>query len=432
MRFSIKFVLLTLDLLATQVAILTPPCSGAPMRPLVERSSLRHASPANSAAVAQPAAHGVEATSAAPDFQAVGFGGDLAVVDPDHLNTPAIFIQPDAGFSNVEGITGLASHPATGKIFIAGNDGVANSYLGTVDFNTGQVTTVGKIAGRIVVDITFDGTGNLFALTSNGAGNDEHSLLSIDTGTAAASVVMVLDPHGEASCRLTSATDVCFEAGAIAFNPTDGNFYYADRDDEFHTFVDRIAPGTFTQTSVLTSDIIDAPTAMAFAQGKLWLSTLSAFLSADAANIGAGFDAATSVPTFSTSDGTFFLTPDGMFPIALPCVPTPTAACLFNRFKVEIAYDATPGNGAGPANVVLESSQSVKFTFFDPQNVEVILKTINACTLNNKWWVFAGGLTNVGVTITVTDTVTHAVQIYKSQKTHLFQTFADTSAFPCP
>ena len=81
---------------------------------------------------------------------------------------------------------------------------------------------------------------------------------------------------------------------------------------------------------------------------------------------------------------------------------------------------------------MLESAESVKFTFFDPSNTEMILKILDACADGNKWWVFAGGLTNVGLTITVTDTTTNAVKHYSSTKGQLFQTFADTSAFPCP
>jgi hypothetical protein len=83
--------------------------------------------------------------------------------------------------------------------------------------------------------------------------------------------------------------------------------------------------------------------------------------------------------------------------------------------------------------VVLESTQSVKFTFFDPGNIELILKVLDACVPPfNKWWVFGGGLTDVGVTITVTDSSTRAVKTYTSAKGKLFQTFADTSAFGCP
>jgi hypothetical protein len=121
-----------------------------------------------------------------------------------------------------------------------------------------------------------------------------------------------------------------------------------------------------------------------------------------------------------------------MFPSTLPCLPSTTASCLYGRFKIEVTYDATPNNGTGPGNVVLESDKSVKFTFFDPANIEMIMKILDACALNSKWWVFAGGLTDVGVAIKVTDTATGLFKNYSSKKGNLFQPFADTSAFPCP
>jgi hypothetical protein len=81
---------------------------------------------------------------------------------------------------------------------------------------------------------------------------------------------------------------------------------------------------------------------------------------------------------------------------------------------------------------VLESKDSVKFTFFYPITLEVIVKIIEGCPLGGKWWVFAGGLTDLEVTIKVTDTATNLVKSYHSKKGQLFQPFADTSAFSCP
>jgi hypothetical protein len=359
---------------------------------------------------------------AAPTFQVIGTFGDMAVVDPTHLLTAALFDSPDAAFQDAF-ITGLAVGPG-GTLFVVGNDGTANSFLGTVNFTTGTETTIGKIAGFVVNDIAFDGAGHLYGLTDGQRGTSPHSLIQINTATAAPTPAKVLDNHG--------TPDDFAENGAIAYNPADGNFYYADVDSSHHLFVDKLAAGTFMQTPVLTTTLTDIPTAMVFSQGKLWIFAFVNVLSADAANIGAGLTFVGN-PVFPTPDGLSAFFTDGAVPNTLPCVPSPTAACLYNRFKVEITYDATPNNGTGPANVVLESTASVKFTFFDPTNIEMILKVLNACSPPfNNWWVFAGGLTNVGVAIKVTDTTTSAVKNYGSAKGQLFQTFADTSAFGCP
>ena len=42
--------------------------------------------------------------------------------------------------------------------------------------------------------------------------------------------------------------------------------------------------------------------------------------------------------------------------------------------------------------------------FFDADNIELIVKVLDGCGVNNRYWVFAGGLTNVEVDIIVTDT----------------------------
>jgi hypothetical protein len=408
MRSTKTLPTLGLVCLAALHAAAAAPCSGAPL-PLAARS------PRVPASVVRAAAG-----PPAPTFQVVGLVGDLAVVDPNNLLAPAVFIQPDSLFQQLN-VTGLAVSPA-GTFFVAGHD-VNNSFLGRVTFATGAETTVGRITGYIVNDIAFDGAGNLYGLTDPQNGASPHSLLRIDTATAAVSVVKVLDAHGD--------TAGFAEEGAIAFNPADGSFYYADRDASNHLFVDRLAPGTWAQTPVLSSALTNPPMAMTFSQGRLWIFSFSNVFSADAASIGAGFTFA-GATVFPTADGSFNYVAHGAVPNMLSCVPSPTAACLDSRFKVEVTYDATPANGTGPANVVLESGASVKFTFFDPSNVEMILKILDACSFNGKWWVFAGGLTDVGVQIKVTDTATGAVKRYSSAKGKLFQTFADTAAFSCP
>jgi homoserine acetyltransferase len=65
--------------------------------------------------------------------------------------------------------------------------------------------------------------------------------------------------------------------------------------------------------------------------------------------------------------------------------------------------------------------------------VEMIVKVLDACSLNAHKWVFAGGLTNVEVTLTVTDTQTGAVKTYLNPANTAFLPIQDTAAFgTCP
>jgi hypothetical protein len=72
------------------------------------------------------------------------------------------------------------------------------------------------------------------------------------------------------------------------------------------------------------------------------------------------------------------------------------------------------------------------FWFFSASNVEMVVKALNGCGFNSRFWVFAGGLTNVEVVTTVTDTQTGAVQTYRNNLNDAFKPLQDTAAFLCP
>ncbi|HXM78695.1 MAG TPA: hypothetical protein VOA00_05615, partial [Thermoanaerobaculia bacterium] len=65
--------------------------------------------------------------------------------------------------------------------------------------------------------------------------------------------------------------------------------------------------------------------------------------------------------------------------------------------------------------------------------VEVVVKVLNGCGVNSRYWTFAGGLTDVNVILTVTDTQTGVVQTYVNPQGTPFEPIQDTSAFAtCP
>jgi len=116
------------------------------------------------------------------------------------------------------------------------------------------------------------------------------------------------------------------------------------------------------------------------------------------------------------------------------CVNTTDNLCLGNtRFKVEATWRTSQGT-QGNAKAVQLTSDTGYFWFFGSTNVEMVVKVLNACTLQPaRFWVFAGGLTNVEVTMTVTDTATGAVRRYTNPQGRAFQPILDTDAFAtCP
>jgi hypothetical protein len=109
------------------------------------------------------------------------------------------------------------------------------------------------------------------------------------------------------------------------------------------------------------------------------------------------------------------------------CTATPQALCLTQgRFQVRVDWSA-PGQG-GDGNAVSLSADTGYFWFFDPANVELIVKVLDARVINGKFWVYYGALSDVEYTITVTDTVTGAQKTYFNPSGTL-GSGADTSAF---
>jgi hypothetical protein len=69
------------------------------------------------------------------------------------------------------------------------------------------------------------------------------------------------------------------------------------------------------------------------------------------------------------------------------------------------------------------------FYFFSPDNLELMVKALDGCQINSRYWVFAAGLSNVAITITVTDTRTGAVKTYINPQGVAFAPVQDTGAF---
>jgi len=114
------------------------------------------------------------------------------------------------------------------------------------------------------------------------------------------------------------------------------------------------------------------------------------------------------------------------------CVPTTTAMCLQgSRFQVQATFQE-PGAPRGQAETVQLTDDSGYLWFFTASNIEAVVKVLDGCALNQHFWVFAGGLTNVKATITVTDTQTGRMKTYTNPQQQPFQPIQDTGALPCP
>ena len=115
-----------------------------------------------------------------------------------------------------------------------------------------------------------------------------------------------------------------------------------------------------------------------------------------------------------------------------PCVPDDHTLCLNdNRFAISARF-RTSDTAETDATGVKLTGDSGYFWFFNPANIEVVIKVLGACGINDHYWVFATGLTNVEVTLSVTDTQSDTTKPYVNTLGVAFAPIQDTSAFDCP
>jgi hypothetical protein len=119
----------------------------------------------------------------------------------------------------------------------------------------------------------------------------------------------------------------------------------------------------------------------------------------------------------------------GVF-LALPALAAPPPLTLLgDRFEVEATWrtaDGATGFGTG----VPLTDETGYFWFFSPTNTEVVVKVLDACSgPSGRFWVFAGGLTDVEVELTVTDSATGEKKTYRNPRGTPFQPVQDTGAF---
>jgi hypothetical protein len=129
-------------------------------------------------------------------------------------------------------------------------------------------------------------------------------------------------------------------------------------------------------------------------------------------------------------------------PEAVPsCVADANTLCLDNgpgdhRFQVRMHYATTEGGGrAGDGNAISTASLGVVrgglFWFFSSDNPEVLIKVLDGCSSSGFFWVFISAGTNVGVDVTVADTLSGTVALFHNPDISAFPSVQNTSALSC-
>jgi hypothetical protein len=117
-----------------------------------------------------------------------------------------------------------------------------------------------------------------------------------------------------------------------------------------------------------------------------------------------------------------------------PCTDGAETLCLNGRrFEVEVAWRDFQDNTGNGSVVPFRSDDSGLFYIFDPDNWELLVKVLDACALNGRYWVFAAATTNIELELVVRDAATGAVQRYRNPLGTAADAVTDTAAFPaCP
>lgn len=132
--------------------------------------------------------------------------------------------------------------------------------------------------------------------------------------------------------------------------------------------------------------------------------------------------------------GVGFLT----FPVALNCgATTATTHCLLTRFAITARWRTNPLPGTitdGQAQVAgCANPGSGLFQFFSPNNWEIMVKALNGCGLNDRYWIFSAATTNVFYRMEVLDVQRGVQKIYFNYPGPPAPAVTDVNAFAtCP
>jgi hypothetical protein len=128
-----------------------------------------------------------------------------------------------------------------------------------------------------------------------------------------------------------------------------------------------------------------------------------------------------------TQDGSFFGVFGQRFTVAT-CTVASNQLCLGGRFRVEVSF-TSPWTGQPTAGQPIPlTADTGSFWFFQPENVELVIKVLDGRAVNGHFWVYFGALSDVEYTVTVTDTQTHKVKTYRNAP-HTQASRADGAAF---
>lgn len=107
----------------------------------------------------------------------------------------------------------------------------------------------------------------------------------------------------------------------------------------------------------------------------------------------------------TTATGTIVHQADGLGFAEVPCAGSATSLCLNGgRFRASVRFRTRQGT-SGDGKAVIASDDSGQFFFFQPSNIEMLVKVLDGCAINGRYWVLASAATNLELVLTLEDTL---------------------------
>lgn len=119
---------------------------------------------------------------------------------------------------------------------------------------------------------------------------------------------------------------------------------------------------------------------------------------------------------------------------AFECVPDDTTLCLNDgRFQARLDWERPTGQTGQGHVVPFGTDDSGLLWFFRAENWEMLVKVLDSCSFNDRYWVFFAAVTNVEFTLEVVDSQTGERQEYHNVQGVSAPAVTDTQAFAtCP
>jgi hypothetical protein len=113
------------------------------------------------------------------------------------------------------------------------------------------------------------------------------------------------------------------------------------------------------------------------------------------------------------------------------CPGDPERLCLHGgRFELTVEWATPNGMASGDGRVVpFGTGDSGLFWFFQEGNWELLVKVLDGCPVNGRFWVFSAATTNVEYRLRVHDRLTNTDRVYENPPGVLAKAVTDTDAF---